>query len=392
MLSYFNMLFFNGAQYVVKVLVPLMLVCILMQISEQKRRSLRGVLFTLLYLSFFMLTTISSGMYVFVCGVLPCFAAYFLWEYFIGNKKIPRCFYLFAAITIAIAALGMYINVKLGINPKGSAMKFCVVPGELHDNIVSCFWGIYELFGGVTYWYVNIMSYQGILVLFRMVFATALIGTGFLSGKRILTGKAADLSEVLLFSITVMNLLVLCLCSGLRRSGGLFEFRYHLIGIIPVMIIAVKRLIAYCQTAEKRKKRAVGMAAGILFAVLLLDSDMQVLKRESSRDEFGNICRYAKELGIETVYFNDYEGAEICRLLDREEHSEYVWFIDEGDRVYTGVFDYYQSYAGQPVNFENSMLVVYGAGGADVLEVAGTAFSFFAQEGDWGVYLLSSDV
>lgn len=387
MLSYFNMLFFNGAQYVIKALVPLMLVCILIQILEQKKWNIRNVLFGLLYLFFLMLTTASSGIYVFLCGVLPCLAACFLWESVVKNNKMPRYFYLCAAMTAVAVAVGLYVNIKLGVNPKGSAMKFCVVPGELHDNIVSCFWGIYELFGGVTYWDTDIMSYQGILVMLRMVFTTVLIVGGLTAAKRILTGKQADRMEVMLLSITGMNLLVLCLCSGLRRSGGLFEFRYHLIGIIPVMIVTVKRLITYCQTAEKKKKRLIGIVGGILFAALLLDSNMQVLKRESSRSELGNICSYAEELGIQRVYFDDYEGAEICRLLDREEHSEYFWFIDYGDGAYTGVFDYYKNYAGRPVDFENSMLVVYGTGNADTMVVAGTAFSFFAQEGDWGVYL-----
>ena len=383
MLSYFNMLFFNGGQYVVKALLPLMLTAILIEIHSHKAWKWSQYLFAILYFSLLLISTVSSGMYVFLCGVLPCVLAYFLCDLF-QKDKISIGFWVCLLCNVLVVAAGYYLNIRLQVGSKGNAMTFCILPNQIHDNIVACFWGIFELFEGVTYWYTEIMSVEGIVVLLRMVFTALLLICGYLTLKKVFKGKETNIRNVILISIFVVNTIVLCVCNDLRRSNGLFEFRYHLVGVIPLMILMGKWLIDCYKTSNMKVKRFLMLVASVIFLGILLDSYKEILTRDSSRNEFRNICGYAEEYGVSKVYFDDYEGAEICRLFD--EDTEYIYFISDGTIAYTHVFDYYESYKNQPVNFDDSLLVIYGIEENDTIEMLGRSFVFIAQEGAYRVY------
>lgn len=389
MLSYFNMLFFNGGQYVIKVLLPLMLTAILLKSRGRKLKGVDQYLFIGIYSAFLLVTAASSGIYVFLCGLLPCLLAFFVYS-LCRKEKPSRWSYITAVLTVALTAIGYYLNIRLQVGSKGNEMKLCVVPEQLHDNIVACFWGLFELFEGVTYYTTKIMSYEGIMVLLRMLFTAVLLVCAYTTVRSVMVGKKADLREILLVSIFLTNFTILCLCDGMRRGGGLFEYRYHLIGAVPLLILSGAKLIEWYRKSDIVVKRVLSLIFAVVFTGLLFGAYRNLLTRDSSRYEFRNICHYAAEQEVRAVYFDDYEAAEICRLLDNGNGTEYIYFINNGADAYTYAFDYYRDYSYQPVNFEGRqdiVLVVYSLEEKEIIEMLGQTFRFLSQEGAYGVYV-----
>lgn len=383
MLSYFNMLFFNGGQYVVKVLLPIMLLTIIIELTECKHWKWQQYLYVILYAILLLISIASSGMYVFLCGICPCLFAFFLHN-MRREEKISKWLWIVIACNLLIVLVGYCLNIKLAVGSKGNAMVFCVLPEELHKNIVACFWGFFELFGGATYWRTKIVSYEGIIVLIRMSFTGGILWCGYITLKRLLQGKEYSLRDAMLIMISLINTVVLFLCNDMQRSNGLFEFRYHLIGAIPLMILTGEKLIDYYKVSNIKMKYFLVVLYSVILFGILFDSYREILTRDSSRYEFRNICGYAQEYGVSKVYFDDYEGAEICRLFD--DNTEYYYFITNEDTAYTFVFDYYENYKNQSVDLENALLVLYAPSEDGDIELWGKKLAFIAREGEYGVY------
>lgn len=385
MLSYFNMLFFNGGQYVVKVLLPLMLTAVLLGVHDENKWKWHQYVFSILYLILLSISTASSGMYVFLCGVFPCLFAYFLYA-LLQKKRISIWYWICILSNILAIGVGYYLNAKYQVGSKGNSMTFCIVPNQMQENVEACFWGFFELFEGVTYYYTEIMSGEGIMVLVRMLFTAVLLVCGVRTISKVLKGKETNLFCVMLISVFVVNTIILCICNDLRRSNGLFEFRYHLVGVIPLMILTAKWLVDCYKNGSKQIKQLLLTSCAIVFLLLFVDSCKEITARDSSRSEFRNICNYANAYDVDKVYFDDYEGAEICRLFDMD--TEYHYFISDGATyAYTHVFDYYEAYKNQSVDFRNSLLVIYSMEEKETLEMLGWKFSFVAQEGAYRVYV-----
>ena len=68
MLEYLNMMFFNGSQYVVKVLVPMLLIDLFL---EDKLFNIKNMIILALFAVLMTITSMSSGTYVFISGVFP---------------------------------------------------------------------------------------------------------------------------------------------------------------------------------------------------------------------------------------------------------------------------------------------------------------------------------
>lgn len=375
MLDYFNMLFFAGAQYIIKVLVPLLIIAIL--VHQEKNSGVdKKVKITIFILFCFLLfiTSLSSGVYVFVCGVVPVLLVYGLYKLF-RYEKIKIGVWVQIDITVILAAIGISLNGVLMGGAKGNDMTMIGVD-QFWNNALSCILGIFELFGGIcSEADVPVISLQGISVLSKacltlVYFACAAIG------YRKLIKKQGSIRILFLGSVFVWNLFVL-LITDASYGAATYEYRYHLMGMIPVVCITSEILLDSFTKWRKWQKFIMG-AVGVTALLIVNGCAFKVaLDTEDKQAELRAVCNYCEDLDAEYVYlFLDTAASEICRCIGNTE-VEYLCLTGEGK---TTVYDYYSEYEGKHVQMEAAVVVVddvvFNLG--DYFEQGGYKFQKFA--------------
>ena len=125
MLDYMDMLLFGGSQYLVKVLVPLLLVILL----TEKTRTPSRILFAVLYSFLLFVTSLSSGLYVLLLGLFPLFLyRAFLWCQAgtpAGRDKTRHFVFLFL-LTLAASLEGFFCRRPLASQPERAS---CISSG-----------------------------------------------------------------------------------------------------------------------------------------------------------------------------------------------------------------------------------------------------------------------
>lgn len=399
MLDYYNMLFFGGAQYIIKASVPLLLVGILLGTERNpagRKPSISAL--TVIYLGTLFLTSASSGFYVFLCGIFPVFAAYGIYKFIKWERVSWRLLCMGAASGILTLAGGI-VNERLMGGARGNGMLICSVY-QLWDNISSCFFGMFELFGGMTTSSdTAVLSMAGIKLLSRyclvlvMLFcgAAAVISTVRklkMSKRATGEGTAAkfsldDLRILLLTAVFIWNLFIL-IPTNTRAGSATYEYRYHLIGMIPLMCITGILLTDGVRSFTKRQQNCL-YALGILaVSFVCVTAYRDLYCRGEQNPELKEFCSYVKNLDADYIYmYNDSSSTEICKVLD--ETSEYVYLLESG---VTWAFDYYNHLIDAPMQTENTIVAVnnYAYDFGDTFEIAGHTLQKFDTASNRSLY------
>lgn len=196
MLDYFNMMFFGGSQYIVKVTVPIMMLGILLNLEEERKLKVKDIIIMVLYGLLLLCTAMSSGIYVLAAGIAAVVVGYILYK--LRNfKRISVKNILFFVLSMGLYVLGMLVNQKVLGGSRGEGMKLCPVY-EISGNIIGNFFGIFELAGGLTKeWYLSVFSIAGILTLAKFVFTVVLICTSIILAKKIVKNQLDIMSTIL---------------------------------------------------------------------------------------------------------------------------------------------------------------------------------------------------
>lgn len=382
-LDYFNMTFFNGGQYAIKVLLPLMLVSILL--NGKVKWDVKGILYAALYFILLFVSGLSSGIYVFACGIFPVFMGFFVWSLY-NRQRLGRFFVGCGVLNLAVVAVGLLMNkffLAGASNARGMNMTLCSI-WDIKDNITNCFWGIFELFEAVTYNDATaVMSYHGINILFRMAFVILMLGCAVCMVRRCIR-KEADTLSVLLLCIFLWNTFILCVCKT-QYGSPTFEYRYHLVGVIPLLCVMAIWLVEEFEKCDLQWRNLGAACCLLVLLVLNATSYKAVFDAETDTTILQAICDYAKGEQIETVYFLDSTtDSELCRLLDYENVS-YLYATGGGTSL---AYNYYGSCTGAPIEQENMILVAdtrYREAG-ETLELAEQTYHYVMTVGTYNIY------
>lgn len=348
-LDYFNMMFFNGAHYVGRVLTVLMLIAILGDENEEKNRKYTNIIFNIIFMAMVFATAISGGVYTFVCGIFPVYAgciSYFLYK----RIAVHRKWIAHMITTIGIYAVGYICNVKFQINAKGNDMTLCSL-SELKTNVRDVFWGIFELFKAVTYKEdIKALSYLGIGILLKFFFVVMILIA--LIGIVARIKENASVIDIMCLSAFLWNFFVLCICKTHYAAAGGCEFRYHLIGVIPLMVTVSLFLSQRVCVNFYSKGILFLFLVAINFVVMKDDLDYEPYKVQGLQE----ICDFVElDDSIHRVYFlNNEQTAEVCRLLDKK-GKEYLTVFEDG-RMY--VLDYYYKYEHIKMSPPDSVFII----------------------------------
>lgn len=379
-LDYFNMMFFNGSQYIIKVLIPLLLIAILIQTKEKGKDRVANVLFGIIYSVFLFISCMSSGVYVPAVGIFPVFAGFILYH-MLNREMLSFNFWKWGIGSGILVLSGLVANSKFALGAKGNSMTLCSVK-ELYQNIAACFWGMFELFGGVAYENIPVMSFEGIKVLLHMAFVILLLFAGIVAVNKVIR-KEASLETTLLITVFLWNFFILCVCKT-KYGAGTFEYRYHLIGMIPLICIGVITVIEWFEKETKYWKYGIFSILMMMIITLHMTSYKQVFEQDLSSPWQQQVCDWCKERGYDRVYFyNNSTDSEILRLMDyKNDNTIYLTVNDEGKVL---SFDYYSKYFCTPMEEQNS--VIFVANGEDeYFELAGKKYKRIDTIDFWGIY------
>ncbi len=394
MLEYFNMMFFNGSQYVLKTMVPLLLVGILVATEREKEDqhkwgiSRETLVFAVIFVVLLFFCSLSSGVYVMASGVAPVLVAYAGYK-FACWTKVPKPALTVGGLTVVAFLAGYGLNEAYMSGALGNQMIMCP-SSYLPMNSLKTFVGTFEIFGGLKNTLdLSVLSVDGILTLAKLGLVVVFWICAICMCKWIL-GKKADLRGILLVSIFAWNYMVLLLTYNVAASPT-SEYRYHLVGVVPLVCVAVLVLLHFLERLTDKQRRLLIPLCVLLLVVIMAGSFRDVFKVGEQNAAQKEISSYfaQQHLGADYIYFYDASSdAEICRLLD--DSNEYLHVEQNG---LTGVCDYYSMYNQAPIYPDNSIMVVdenrYQLG--EQFELFGFTFRRFDEVAGRGLYYFGNE-
>lgn len=249
-LGYMPMLFTSAGSYAYKLLVPLLLIDILVRMH--KGQKIKKYWYLILFATFFVFdTAVSSGEYILLCAVLPLIG-YEILHVLIGNdiKQIFSKRLGFLILESAIYVVGIKVGRRTGIIESVGSQMMLTKAKHFPSVIAKCLTGIFQLFGGIPdYEDIPVTQTYGMMYLFRFFLAAVILASWIYLLKHLNENEKYKELVGMITCIFAVNLIVL-IFANVNYATETFEFRYHLISMIPMILLTS---IAASDLWEKRK-------------------------------------------------------------------------------------------------------------------------------------------
>ena len=249
-LGYMPMLFTSAGSYAYKLLVPLLLIDILVRMH--KGQEIKKYWYLILFATFFVFdTAVSSGEYILLCAVLPLIG-YEILHVLIGNdiKQIFNNRLGFLILESDIYVVGIKVGRRTGIIESVGSQMMLTKAKHFPSVIAKCLTGIFQLFGGIPdYEDIPVTQTYGMMYLFRFFLAAVILASWIYLLKHLKENEKYKELVGMITCIFAVNLIVL-IFANVNYATETFEFRYHLISMIPMILLTS---IAASDLWEKRK-------------------------------------------------------------------------------------------------------------------------------------------
>lgn len=376
MLEYFNMLFVDCAQYFVKVLIPLLLI-LLLTAEGDERRSRSNIFIGIVYIVLLFISSMSSGLYVVLCGILPVILALAL-IFFNKNMKAEKGRiwslgrYVIGVLgsSAAFSAAGFICNKLMGGVSRGNNMPVVTID-DLSSNIKACFTGLFQVFGAVATDSVNVITFDGIEYVVKMILVIAIIIVTCLNFKFLLSKEKEKTIPVYLEVLGVSNFIILMVCDT-RYSGNTYmEYRYLLMCVVPLLILSGISLNRFRHRYNVVARRAITVIFEAVMLFVFVSGVWTINGKLGTYDYADDICSFLDEnvpdAGTVTVVGDDdtVKNARIKDYADGGTEREWVSYsTDSGEPT---VFDYYDDCLDAAYySNQNVILLIEGTGLSDV--------------------------
>lgn len=329
-LEYFNMLFFHGGQYIVKAIVPLLLLDLLL--SKDGYSIVDKVVFGF-YCFFLLLTTVSSGIYVFLCGILPLFAVQFLRIFVAKQQSLTLRTALLCGVTLLLALIGFVISKLLSANMANDMELFV---GDWYSKTVVVLTGFFRLFGAwLAQESIKILTFHGIFRIVLFLFVAFLVGAIVYAAKNLKSDRTGIFSYLL--ALFFFNCFVLVF-SKMDYVFG-FKYRYHIIGSVGLFLLAACAIKALEHCREQGIRRFSKVLSVLCAVLLVLSCNFFAFESlgEKPAAPQQEVCASLQEDVTLVIVYNDSGTAELCRAID----SKRIYLNCNEVGVPSGNYDYY---------------------------------------------------
>ena len=364
-LAYTNMMFIRGSQYTMKVLIPIMFTTVL-TFPRDKQKSGISIFLNVMFYILAFITSFSSGIYVFLCGIAPIIVCIFF--YYIFNKCNNKKFYLCHVAAVAgVTVLGLFLQSAANLTDKSDGFMVrndITIVEAFFNSISDVFWAL-RMFPDYP---VPVNSPEAIGIVLRWM-VIALVCFGFISVKKAFAieyfGKEntgvnnREFATTALISVFVFTVLLLTLIPS--------RIRYQLIGIIPLMLVASLNIENWAKGLLENYRAVFYSACGVLFianSIFSLNVDARLwLNGEKSLYQVnyevnGEIKRILDENGADVAYV--YENNQLragLTLTDPDRHYKTV--VSSGE-VWIGWDNYVDIDRRENPDFGNKNAIILG--------------------------------
>lgn len=363
MLDYFNMMFINGSQYGIKVILPLMLLALLFTPREEQLWK-RNIVLYVMYVFLLFISTFSSGLYVVLCGLLPITGTAML-DYLLdgGNQKCKKynLYHLILFVVSAlVSAIGYIGNVVTGTMARGNNM-FLVQADNFVLNLQTCVKGIFQLLGAFPEETIDVITFKGIAILIKIGLVVLLLAVFLIRARKLFrTGNEMNIRKYLM-TLFLVNLLILVFCdTRYNVANTTMEYRYYMIGIIPLMLLLAIQLSDWDEQWNRLSRTVVYTLAIIALAIVTKESIRNTVDLLGEHEYVHEVVDYLSTLDATSVtYVLDEETAKCSRLIDQADggtERNYAFFDPDSGKVST--FDYYEDVFDRTYYGDNNLIVV----------------------------------
>lgn len=366
MLDYFNMLFFNGSQYMFRVLLPLWMLMLLKTPAEKRKKPGVWVLAALFLVSV-VLASVSSGTYIVVACIFPV-VLLVIYDVLLSSdhRKYDRAQYVFLGITLLFSVLGMAVSMRLDSAGFGNEMKL-LNWFDLRYYRDSCVEGFFRLFGAMPGEETKVLSVAGAAFLCKLFLVCAMVAALIGNVKRqLFSGKKENGLAFFLTGISLINFIILFCCETRYNTlNNTMEHRYYLVAVVPMLLAFPLRYQEWERKWSSYLKRVMSAAvpAGIFFVTVF-----GYYTAHENLDLYGycdTLCAYFDTLDAKNIIFlSDRASAECCRLKDQG--HLYSTYETDG---YMNVVDYYRAQTKREYYEDRHVLVAVT--GTDLAESLG---------------------
>lgn len=352
MLDYYNMMFYGGACYAIKTLVPILLLLILGMLNEETYKDKLGRIelaaFSGTYLYLLFATAFSTGIFVVLCGIMPIFV-WMIMEMFIQGSPefiLKKRVWGVWATTALTFLIGYLLHNKVYTAISRTNMNL-TNKGEFADNFMACIRGIFELLGAVTKKDVPVLSVDGIVLCVKMVFVTAFLVCFFANYIQFSNmdkkqkNKGMCLKNYLAFMFVWIFMVMLV--ADMRFPGNDYtEYRYFTIGVVPLIILFGFQLNNFKEKINDFQKRLAYLALLAACVILVYGNNKNVIEKWDRSTYAVEFTEYIDTLDVESVIFvADVDSAVMCKGLDN--FHKYGAYMPETQSMNLTICSYYDS-------------------------------------------------
>ncbi|MGN0990665.1 MAG: hypothetical protein ACI4O4_04340, partial [Candidatus Ventricola sp.] len=335
MLDYANMLFYGGAQYIYKVLLPVWLISLYVGMPQKR---LPAALYTAAFLLLVFATASSSGLYVMICGLFPILCCRLVRALGTENAQPDRRGLLISALTAAVFLAGFAFQKAVHLSTKTDEMTLIPMT-ELMPRIAQ----VVRDFFGVTmvlhpHEPVPLFSFTAILCCCKIAVVVVMCLTGmrelshcfmlktcFSEPERIRDDER--FARAALASVFVFNLLILLLSES--------SARYHLIGYIPLMLLscmALAQRLEACPSSRLRRVLWLAVSAVVILLAAMLFFNARTSVNGNQELRCQPVIEEAERQDVQTVVVLD-DGwlTENTRPLDPD--RTYVTYFSSSQEL-----------------------------------------------------------
>ena len=314
-LGYMPMLFTSAGSYAYKLLVPLLLIDILVRMH--KGQEIKKYWYLILFATFFVFdTAVSSGEYILLCAVLPLIG-YEILHVLIGNdiKQIFNKRLGFLILESAIYVVGIKVGRRTGIIESVGSQMMLTKAKHFPSVIAKCLTGIFQLFGGIPdYEDIPVTQTYGMMYLFRFFLAAVILASWIYLLKHLKENEKYKELVGMITCIFAVNLIVL-IFANVNYATETFEFRYHLISMIPMILLTS---IAASDLWEKRKLLEQTIVLVTIFLLLFVNVyDYKNYMRDCYNDQgdMQGITLTAEQEGVHLIITIGSESISMGRCM-----------------------------------------------------------------------------
>lgn len=369
MLDYFNMLFYGGACYAIKTIVPILLLLVLSLLTKETYKSRMGkvelVAYGGVYLYLLFATAFSTGIFVVLCGIIPIFVWMILEMFFHGSpefvlKKKVWCVWIASGVTFVA---GYLLHDKVYTATSRTNMNLTNM-GDFADNFDACVRGIFELMGAIVVKDVPVLSARGIVLCVKMVLVAAFLVALLFNYFKFDNGdKEQRISGLYLknyLSFMFVWVFMVMFIADMRFPGNPHtEYRYFVIGMIPLIMLFGIQLNSLNKVFSEFQKKVAYIVLLMVCLIVVGGNHKNVLDRWDRSTYAVEFTEYVETLDVESVIFlADPDSAVMCKGIDNE--HKYGTYMPATQSLNLTICSYYDSAYGHFYDDRHILAVIEG--------------------------------